>query len=373
MEGVLAAHDMTRCEVHLYSDVRQPDATTARLVANVDGYHPTWQLSHAELATLCRSHGVDVLIDLQGHMQPNRLPALALGAADVVLTYLGYPGSTGIPWLAGRLTDGWADPEDDPQQIGPELPLRIAGGYLAYTPPPDAPAPASPPSAGGFTFGSFNDALKLNDEVLATWAELLSRCDARLLLKTRALAWPAVRERVLSAFSARGVDPARIELCAATAGRREHLELYARVDVALDTFPYAGATTTCEALYMGVPVVTLAGDRHAARMGVFALPLTVGAARLRVEKRAGVAAIRSTRADQLQQVQLAAWSGDQLRQQLKPARALEVHLLTQPARSYATTPARQRERAANTPWYSTRFLCGLGMSATSLARKSRGS
>lgn len=267
MEGVLVAHDRTRCEVHLYSDVRQPDATSARLAAAVDGYHATSQLSHAELAALCRSHGVDVLIDLQGHMQPNRLPALALGAAHVVLSYLGYPGSTGIPWLAGRLTDGWADPGDDPRQIGPEPPLRIAGGYFAYTPPAAAP----PPSAADgehVTFGSFNDALKLNDDVLATWAELLSRCDARLLLKTRALAWPAVRERVLSAFSARGVDPSRVELCPATTTRREHLALYARVDVALDTFPYAGATTTCEALYMGVPVVSLAGDRHAARMGV---------------------------------------------------------------------------------------------------------
>jgi predicted O-linked N-acetylglucosamine transferase (SPINDLY family) len=240
------------------------------LAALVDRHHLTWRCSHAELAALCRSQGVDVLVDLSGHMQPNRLPALGLGAAEVVLSYLGYPGSTGLPWLNGRITDGWADPEDDPQRIGPEPALRVPGGYFVYSPPLDAPAPSPLPAAGAHcvTFGSFNDALKLNEPLLALWAQLLSRCDARLLLKTRALAWPDVRVRVLRAFTSRGIDPARIELLAATETRSEHLQTYSRVDVALDTFPYNGATTSCEALYMGVPVITWAGDRHASRMGV---------------------------------------------------------------------------------------------------------
>ncbi|HWO09900.1 MAG TPA: hypothetical protein VNN80_10490, partial [Polyangiaceae bacterium] len=119
------------------------------------------------------------------------------------------------------------------------------------------------------TFGCMNDALKLSEVVLETWAWLLTRAPAsRLLLKARALAFEDVRARVLGTLARCGVGAERVELLRAAPSRAEHLAMYSRVDIALDTFPYAGATTTCEALYMGVPVITLAGDRHAGRLGV---------------------------------------------------------------------------------------------------------
>jgi predicted O-linked N-acetylglucosamine transferase (SPINDLY family) len=271
LEGVLAQHDCKAIELYLYSDVRREDNTSRRLYALADHTRRCVRLSHAELAARCRADRIDVLIDLTGHMQPNRQAMFALAPAPVLFSYLGYPGTTGSGAYGARITDVWADPTDLPELAGPEPLLRISGGHLAYTPAHDAPdvSPLPAASANGVVFGCFNDALKLNDPVLATWAALLARCaGSGLLLKARQFVARDLRQRVLATFSALGVDPARIELMPATLTRREHLELYARVDIALDTFPYSGVTTSCEALYMGVPVITLAGDRHAARLGM---------------------------------------------------------------------------------------------------------
>lgn len=274
LEPVVAAHDRSAVSVRLYSDVTQPDATTQRLRELADGYVSIIGASHEAVAARIRSDRVDVLIDLAGHMQPYRLPVIAQRPAPVLFSYLGYPGTTGLSTFAARISDAWADPPDADACAEPEALLRIAGGYFAYGPPADAPDVAGPPvsATGEFTFGCMNDALKWSDAVLACWAEILTRAPgSRLLLKARALASAEVRARVVEAFSARGVPVDRLELLPATPGRREHLLQYARVDLALDTFPYAGATTTCEALYMGVPVVSLAGDRHVSRLGVSVL------------------------------------------------------------------------------------------------------
>jgi protein O-GlcNAc transferase len=269
LEGVLAAHDRSALELVAYSDGLREDETTRRLRNLFDRFQTIRGASHDELVSLIRRDQVDVLVDLAGHMQPNRLEAFARGPAPVLLTYLGYPGSTGMSVFNGRLTDAWADPTADSGLAGPEPQLHIAGGYFAYTPPPDAPAVAELPAGacGSVTFGSMNDILKVNAAVLATWAEILARTPgSRLFLKARALSSSDVRERVLRVLRAANLDDQRVELAPATVSRREHLSMYSRIDIALDTFPYSGATTTCEALYMGVPVVTLSGDRHAGRL-----------------------------------------------------------------------------------------------------------
>jgi predicted O-linked N-acetylglucosamine transferase (SPINDLY family) len=271
---MLAAHDRSAVSVRLYSDVARPDATTQHLREFAADYVSIVGASHAAVAARIRADRVDVLIDLAGHMQPNRLPVIAQRPAPVLFSYLGYPGTTGLRAFAARISDAWADPPDADTATDPEALLRIEGGYFAYGPPADAPDVAAPPvsTTGEFTFGCMNDALKWSDAVLACWAEILTRAPgSRLLLKARALAAAEMRARVVEAFSARGVSVDRLELLPATPGRREHLLQYARVDLALDTFPYAGATTTCEALYMGVPVVSLAGDRHVSRLGVSVL------------------------------------------------------------------------------------------------------
>jgi protein O-GlcNAc transferase len=273
LEPVLRAHDRSAFELKLYSDVQRPDAITARLRQLVDGYLPIVGLAHEAVAARIRADRVDVLIDLAGHMHPNRLPVIARRPAPVLLSYLGYPGTTGLSAFDARISDDWADPPGV-EFAGPAPLARIAGGYLAYGPPADAPDVAALPAAanGCITFGCMNDALKLSDQVLASWAEILNRSPgSRLILKARALAASEVRARIVDTLSARGVSVDRMELLPATRTRREHLLQYARVDLALDTFPYAGATTTCEALYMGVPVISLAGDRHVSRLGVSVL------------------------------------------------------------------------------------------------------
>jgi len=274
LEGVLANHDPGRVEIQLYSDVSRPDATTERLAALASGYRATCRMSDEQLAAQIRADRVDVLVDLAGHMYPNRLPLFARRPARVLLSYLGYPGTTGLSVFAGRISDAWADPWDDATSAGPEPILRVEGGYFAYTPPPDAPpvTPAPCETRGAITFGCFNDALKLNEPSLTTFARVLTRVDdSRLVLKAAALSHEEVRRRVSNTLARAGVPHSRIELRGFTPTRPEHLASYAGVDVALDPFPYAGATTTCEALYMGVPVVTLAGDRHAGRLGVSVL------------------------------------------------------------------------------------------------------
>jgi protein O-GlcNAc transferase len=268
-EHVFAAHDRQRFQLHLYSDVVREDATTDRLRSMADVYQRTLGVSDEVLATRVRRDEIDVLVDLAGHMQPNRLPVFARRPAPVQLTYLGYPGTTGMSAFDARISDEWADPCDAPS--GSEPVVRVPDGLFAYMPPSDAPevSPLPAASSANMTFGCFNDTLKLNDRVLESWSEILSHTNqSRLLLKAKLLSSDDVRAYVLDQLAACGVSRDRVELLRATSTRREHLQTYARVDVALDTFPYAGATTSCEALYMGVPVITLAGDRHAGRLGV---------------------------------------------------------------------------------------------------------
>ncbi|MET0384978.1 MAG: tetratricopeptide repeat protein [Polyangiales bacterium] len=268
IEGVLAHHDRDQVELYLYSDVRREDAVSGRLYASADVVRRSASWTHAQLSEHCRADHIDVLIDLSGHMQPNRLPMFGLAPAPVSFTYLGYPGTTGSTAFAARLSDAWADPIPASGTAGSEPLVHLAGGYFAFTPPPDAPDVGPVPKQGP-VFCSFNDALKLNDHVINAWAGLLTRCsDARLCLKARQLGSRDLAQVILARFATRGIDAARIELLPSTPTRREHLACYAHAHVALDTFPYAGATTSCEALYMGVPVITLAGETHASRLGV---------------------------------------------------------------------------------------------------------
>jgi predicted O-linked N-acetylglucosamine transferase (SPINDLY family) len=269
--GWLAAHDRSRFRLIAYSDAPREDATTTQIRGLVDAFHRVCQSSDAHLAEQVKADRVDMLVDLAGHMQPNRLSVFARRPAPVLLTYLGYPGTTGMSVFDGRLTDDTADPTDDPDRIGPEHPVRVVGGLFCYTPPSDAPEVNELPALSGqpVTLGCMNDVMKVNDRVLEVWGRILALIpQAHLLLKSRSLASTDIRERFTRVLCAHGATPDRVELLPSTPTRHAHLQTYGRVDIALDTFPYAGATTTAEALYMGVPVLTLAGIHHAGRLGV---------------------------------------------------------------------------------------------------------
>lgn len=269
IEPLLAGHDRTRFEVCCYSYLPRPDDTTLRLKAHADLWRDIDRLSDADTARLIRDDRIDILVDLAGHTGNHRLGVFAARPAPVQITYLGYPNTTGLATMDWRITDPLADPPGE-EAYHSETLLRLDGCFLCYQPdpstPPVAPLPAS--TAGHVTFGSFNNYSKINPGVLALWAGVLQRVPgSRLLMKCPALTDADARARIVRDMQALGVDAGRLELLGHTPTRAEHLALYARVDIALDTFPYNGTTTTCEALWMGVPVVTLAGVRHAGRVG----------------------------------------------------------------------------------------------------------
>jgi protein O-GlcNAc transferase len=276
IEPLLAAHDRTAFEVWCYSDAA-PDAVTGRIRARADGWREIRGQDDGAVAARIAADGIDILVDLAGHTADNRLLVLARRPAPVQVTYCGYPGTTGLPAIDWRLTDAVADPEGYPDRHHAERLWRLPGGFLCYQPEAGAPEPGPPAflssPGGGITFASFNNLAKLNDRVMGLWAELLGAVPgSTLLLKSRALSDHEPRIRLRAAFAAARVAPSRLRFAPYAASTVDHLRLYREVDVALDPFPYCGTTTTCEALWMGVPVVTLAGLRHAARVGASLLP-----------------------------------------------------------------------------------------------------
>ena len=290
---VLAAHDRAAVEVFCYAEVMAPDAVTARLQGLAEHWRSSVGLTDAALAERIRADGIDVLIDLAGHTAHNRLGAFALRPAAVQATWLGYPNTTGLPAMDYRLVDAITDPEGEADALATEALIRLPGGFLCYGPPEHAPEPAPPPclDTGFVTFGSFNTPAKLSETTLALWSELLLALPAaRLLLKGQAFADAATVALVQERFARHGVAAGRIEAVARISSAAGHLGAYARVDIALDPTPYNGTTTSCEALWMGVPVVTLAGDRHAGRVGASLLS-RLGLGELIASDRSGFVAL----------------------------------------------------------------------------------
>lgn len=270
LEPLLAAHDRGSVEVFCYAEVARPDAVTARLRALADAWRTTVGLSTAAVTEQVRQDEIDILVDLAGHTARNRLPVFAERPAPVQVSWLGFPGTTGLAAIDYRLTDALADPEGAADREHSETLVRLAGGFLCYGPPADAPAPGPPPMAAGghVTFASFNALAKMTPLVVETWAAILAAVPgSRLLLKSQALADPGTRRRTESMFARAGIATGRIELISWLPDPADHLAAYGQADIALDPFPFNGTTTTFEALWMGLPVIGLAGDRHAGRVG----------------------------------------------------------------------------------------------------------
>src|SRR5580698_1015502 len=261
---LLAHHDHERFEIHCYSDVARPDEWTGRLLALADHAHGVSGMSHAALAERIAADGIDVLVDLTMHMADGRLPVFARRPAPVQVCWLAYPGTTGLAALDFRVTDPYLDPDD----AGPytERPLVLPETFWCYDPLEAMPAPGSLPARerGRVTFGSLNNVLKVHEGVVDVWARVL-RSVPRSTITLLAPVGEA-RRATLGRFEARGVAPDRVRFVEYQA-RQAYLETYRGIDVALDTFPYNGHTTSLDALWMGVPVVTLVGSLAPARGG----------------------------------------------------------------------------------------------------------
>ncbi|MGD0088971.1 MAG: FkbM family methyltransferase [Planctomycetota bacterium] len=267
-EPILEAHDPAKVELFAYAEVLKPDFVTARLKHRFKEWRSTLGLNDQEMAGLVSQDRIDILVDLAGHTAYNRLPAMGLKPAPVQVTYLGYSNTTGMTMMDYRLTDALADPPALQALYSEEL-VRLPNCFLCYRPPEGTLAVAASPAARGqVTFGSFNAAHKVNYRAIALWARILKALpSARLFLKCFSLADEGVREKYRAHFAGQGLGRDRVELLAFEPDRTHHLSLYGEVDIALDPFPYNGTTTTCEAAWMGVPTITLTGDRHVSRVG----------------------------------------------------------------------------------------------------------
>ncbi|BAV33879.1 hypothetical protein SCL_1574 [Sulfuricaulis limicola] len=269
IEPLLAHHDPARYEITCYFSHKEADDTTGRLRRLAHRWRDVADMDDAQLSRAIADDAIDILVDLNGHTSGNRLTVFASRAAPVQVSFIGYPDTTGVTGMDYRLSDAIADPPGA-ERFCTESLYRLPGCFLCYRPPENAPPPArSPCETNGFvTFGSFNNLAKVNPEVIALWARLLLAVPgSRLVLKNPSLTDRSTRERYQALFAEAGIPGERLDLIGYIPDDAGHLGAYSRIDLALDTFPYNGTTTTCEALWMGVPVVSLCGDRHSARVG----------------------------------------------------------------------------------------------------------
>jgi len=264
---LLEEHDHTTFEIYCYSSSKKQDALTERFRSRSDVWRSVFGISNEEVAACIRRDGIDILIDLTMHMENNRLLIFARKPAPVQVTYLAYCGTTGLCTIDYRLTDPWLDPPGGDEAHYSEQSIRLPETYWCYQPiaPAHEPAPLPALTAGDVTFGCLNNFCKVTAPTLAAWAKILQTLPgARLLLHARP---GSHRERLQRFFASQRVAPERLSFTDQV-NAAEYFGLYEQIDVALDPFPYGGGTTTCDALWMGVPVVSLAGKTAVSRSGL---------------------------------------------------------------------------------------------------------
>lgn len=269
--GALDLIDRRGYQLFAYSVSFYQDEVTNDLKSLFNVWRDAAGLKHKELFDLIRKDKIDILIDLSGHTNDNRLMVFARRPAPVQVSYLGYPNTTGLDTIDYRITDAIADPPELDDSSHTEMLYRMDRCFLCYTPPEHAPALTPRSQTGGeVVFGSFNSRAKYRDDCLDAWAKVLQRVpNSRLVLKSLVgTGDDSGRHDLVERFVARGISPERIKVLARINDKSDHLAAYGEIDIALDTFPYNGTTTTCEALWMGVPVVTVRGGRHAGRVGM---------------------------------------------------------------------------------------------------------
>ncbi|KAG2683013.1 hypothetical protein I3760_10G012100 [Carya illinoinensis] len=274
IEAPLVHHDNENFKLVVYSAVVKADAKTIKFKEKVIKKGGIWRdvygIDEKKVASMVREDKVDILVELTGHTANNKLGMMACRPAPVQVTWIGYPNTTGLPTIDYRITDSLVDPPDTEQKHVEEL-VRLPECFLCYTPSPEAgPVPTTPALSNGFiTFGSFNNLAKITPKVLQVWARILcSVPNSRLVVKCKPFCCDSVRKRFLLTLEQLGLEPLRVDLLPLILLNHDHMQAYSLMDISLDTFPYAGTTTTCESLYMGVPCITMAGSVHAHNVGV---------------------------------------------------------------------------------------------------------
>jgi predicted O-linked N-acetylglucosamine transferase (SPINDLY family) len=267
LHPLLAHWDRRQFAITIYSDVRRPDAVTARLKALADDWRETLRLNDASLAERIREDAIDILVDPTLHSPNNRILVLARKPAPVQLTLCGPPATTGLTTIDYRLTDPYLDPPGSGDGDYTEVSIRLPQGFWCYEPPEEAPDVVELPAvrAGKITFGCLNQFLKVSRPAMQLWGRILATLPtARLILQSPP---GSHREVVWALFEGRGIARERVDIVAPVP-RRSYFARYGELDLSLDPFPYNGHTSTLDSLWMGVPVVTLAGGTAVGRGGV---------------------------------------------------------------------------------------------------------
>ena len=267
--AALASDAAGRLEITAYPTLVTTDTATERIKATCHGWRSAVGLSDECLARLIREDGIDILIDLSGHSAHNRLPMFAWKPAPVQVSWLGYCATTGVTAMDYLIADPWTLPATEEIHFTEKI-WRLPETRLCFTAPDVEIEVSSLPVAQNdvVTFGCFNNLSKMNDAVVALWASILRKVvDSRLFLKSGQLGQIATRQAVLQRFAAHGIDEGRL-IFEGFSSRADYFSAYHRIDIALDPFPFTGGTTTVDALWMGVPVLTLSGESFIARQGV---------------------------------------------------------------------------------------------------------
>lgn len=268
--GILEAHDRSRFSVQLFDNrhVNGNSNEVPQALKNLDvRRHSIARLNTEHACALITQQQIDILIDLSGYTAGGRPDIFANRVAPVQITYLGYPNSTGLPTMDFRIGDQFADPESQQSQ-NTETMLQMSVPMWHYTPWPDMPkVSASPLIDNGYvTFGSANNHAKLQAEWMSVWAKaLVALPDARFIIKSRSLNSPQMAQEFLDFFKQRGVQTERITIEHRSPNKAEHWQALSLFDIAFDSFPYNGTTTTCDLLWMGVPVISKQGNSHVSR------------------------------------------------------------------------------------------------------------
>jgi predicted O-linked N-acetylglucosamine transferase (SPINDLY family) len=279
IEPILMSHSKEHFEIYCYSDVSSPDEVTHRIQKHANHWRSIVGISDEKVAELIRRERIDILIDLAGHTGGvNRILLFARKPSPVQISWIGYPSTTGLSTIDYKIVDDLTDPDGKTDQYYTEKLIRLPETFLCYLPDKNCPDVAALPALykSFITFGSFNNFPKIGQQVILLWTEILKKVpNSHLIIKSLSFYDQTVISYIRNLFLDQGIEAERIELLQPFPSLREHLALYNRIDIGLDTFPYNGTTTTCEALYMGVPVITLAGNTHVSRVGVSLLS-TVG-------------------------------------------------------------------------------------------------
>jgi protein O-GlcNAc transferase len=268
IEAALKHHDSTKFEIYCYAHLRTPDAITKRLQSYTNHWRAIFKMKTEEVADIIRKDEIDILVDLGGHTAGNRLKVFALKPAPIQVTWIGYPNTTGLDTMDYRFVDHVTDPVGEADECHTETLWRLPNSFTCYN-SQYAQEPSrvlAAKTTGQITFGSFNNTSKLSESSIEAWAKILKKAKgSRLIMKSASLVDGETCDRFRALFKKHGVAAKRVEFYGKMSSA-DHMNFYANIDICLDPFPYNGTTTSCESLWMNVPIIALLGDRHSARV-----------------------------------------------------------------------------------------------------------